>query len=79
MANKNLLESYQQKIAIADGYYAKLHEGQHMDTTKKLVLASCLNNTSKFLNEAMGSGAAQYGAYGVGPNDGMAGLKRFCL
>lgn len=75
---KNLLESYKQKIAVADGYYAKLHEGEHMDNTKKLVLASCLNNTSKFLNESLGNGAAQMGEFG-GDLGGMAGLKRFCL
>jgi len=51
---KTLLEAYAKPIAIAESYYASKHDGEAMDTTRKLVLASCLRNVNKKLHEAFG-------------------------
>ena len=48
----NLLESYKNKLAISEGYYAKMHNGEKLSMNKKLVVAKLLENTSKYLNEA---------------------------
>ena len=58
MANV-LLERYSKKVQLAESVYAKAHNGEKMDMSKKMVVAKCLDNVSKFLNEALDmSGAA---------------------
>ena len=52
MATKNLVEAYKNRIAYADTYYAKNHNGAKMDSYKKLLIATALDNVSKFLNES---------------------------
>ena len=67
-----LLEKYKDRIRVAESVHAREHNGAKMDTNKKLVLATCLNNISKFLNEsfdaASGTQRADLGSY-----------KKFCL
>jgi hypothetical protein len=68
----NLLESYKNRLAISESVYQKSHNGAKMSSQKKLMIASVLNNTAKFMNEAFTSGdATQRGALGD--------YKRFCL
>lgn len=70
--SKNLLESYRNRLSVADTYYAKSHNGQKMDSYKKLLIANALNNTSKFLNEAFESSAGTQRA-------SLGDYKLFCL
>lgn len=68
----NLLESYKNRISLAESVYQKSHNGAQMSSQKKLMLATVLNNTSKFMNEAFDASAAtQRSALGE--------FKKFCL
>lgn len=69
---KNLLEAYSNRIKIAESVYSQTHNGQKMSNIKKLTVATCLNNVSKFMNEAFDSSAATQRA-------DMGNWKRFCL
>ena len=42
----NLLETYKSRLAVADQIHAKTHNGQRLDSTKKLFIAKCLDNTN---------------------------------
>ena len=48
----NLLEAYKKRIALAESVFSKNHGGAKMDNNRRLVVAKCLENTNKFLNEA---------------------------
>lgn len=50
-----LLENYAKRLQISESLYAKAHNGEKMDTNRKMVVAKCLDTTSKFLNEAFQS------------------------
>ena len=50
-----LLEQYKNRITVAESVYSKSHGGSKLDSNKKLTLATVLNNTAKFLNEAFDS------------------------
>lgn len=50
-----LLEKYSKKIKLAESVYAATHNGERMDQIRKVTVAKCLDNTSKFLNEAFES------------------------
>ena len=68
----NLLEAYKNRLAISESIHQKSHNGAKMSTNKKLMIASVLNNTSRFLNEAFDNSAAvQKSAIGD--------WKKFCL
>ena len=67
-----LLETYKNRISVAESVYSKTHEGNKLDSNKKLTLATVLNNTTKFLNEAFDS------SVGTQRSD-MGAWKRFCL
>lgn len=54
----NLVEAYKKRIAVAESLYTKSHNGEAMSSNMKLVTAACLNNVSKFLNEAFTQDAA---------------------
>lgn len=69
---KNLLEAYSNRIKIAESVYSQTHNGQKMSNIKKLTVATCLNNVSRFMNEAFDSSAATQRA-------DMGNWKRFCL
>ena len=66
MAN-SLLESYKNRVNIANQVYANTHFGQNMSETKKVMVAKCLDNISKYMNEALDNSAgvnrASLGAY----------------
>lgn len=47
-----LLETYAKRISIAESVYAKEHSGETMPRDKKIVVAACLNNANKYMNEA---------------------------
>lgn len=40
------------RLSVAEKNYALRHNGEKMDSNKKLVVASCLRNIDKFMNEA---------------------------
>lgn len=68
----NLIESYKNRLAVSESVHQRFHSGQKMSPQKKLMIATVLNNTSKFLNEAFeGSSATQRSDIG--------NFKRFCL
>ena len=68
----NLLEAYKNRLAISESIHQKSHNGAKMSAQKKLMIASVLNNTSRFLNEAFSESAAvQKSAIGD--------WKKFCL
>lgn len=72
MATKNLLESYSKRIALAESVHKKTHNGAGMSAQKKLMLATLLDNTSKYMNEAFDSSAATQ-------RTALGDYKRFCL
>ena len=65
MAN-NLLETYQKRLAISESVHQKSF-GESMSSAKKIAIASCLNNVTKFMNEAfdnsVGTQRADLGAW----------------
>lgn len=68
----NLLEAYKNRLAISESVHQRSHNGAKMSAQKKLMIASVLNNTSRFLNEAFNDSAAvQKSAIGD--------WKKFCL
>lgn len=48
----NLLEAYGKRLALADKVHARAHQGQHLTESKKILIAKCLENTQRFMNEA---------------------------
>ena len=50
---KTLYEAYKNRLAVADSIYGKMHEGAKMHNNRKLVVAKCLENTKRFMNEAI--------------------------
>lgn len=48
----NLLEQYKSRLAVAEKYYAQNHSGERLSESKKIATAKCLDNVSKFINEA---------------------------
>ena len=68
----NLLEAYKNRLAISESVYQKSHNGARMSSSKKLMIASVLSNTSKFMNEAFESSAATQ-------RSALGDYKKFCL
>lgn len=68
----NLLESYKNRLALAESVHKKSHNGAGMSSQKKLLVATMLNNTSKFMNEAFDSSAATQ-------RSALGDYKKFCL
>ena len=54
---KNLLESYKNRLAVADALYARNHNGAKMDNYKKLLIANAMENVNNFLTEAFENSA----------------------
>lgn len=48
----NLLEAYKKRLSLADKLHAKSHQGEHLTESKKILIAKCLENTQRFMNEA---------------------------
>lgn len=72
MATKNLVEAYKNRINVADAYHAQTHNGQKMDSYKKLLIANSLNNVSRFMTEAFENSAGTQRA-------ALGDMKKFCL
>ena len=53
---KTLVEAFAKPIAIAENYYKSKHNGEAMDSTRKLVLAASLNAVNKKLHESAAMG-----------------------
>ena len=68
----NLLEAYKNRLAISESVHQKSHNGARMSSAKKLMIASVLSNTSKFMNEAFESSAATQ-------RSALGDYKKFCL
>lgn len=43
----NLLETYKNRLSVAEGVYSRANNGKQMDNNRKLVLATVLNNTNR--------------------------------
>lgn len=71
MATTNLLESYKNRLAISESYHKNFH-GTPMSPAKKNMIAACLNNVSRFMNEAFDSTAATN-------RSALGNYKKFCL
>lgn len=67
-----LLENYAKKLAISESIYANAHSGAKLPDAKKLAIATVLDNTSKFLNEAFNNSVGTQRA-------DMGMFKRFCM
>ena len=67
----NLLESYKNRLAISESYHKNFH-GTAMSPAKKTMIAACLNNVSRFMNEAFDSSAAT-------SRTALGNYKKFCL
>lgn len=68
----NLLEAYKNRLTISESVHQKTHNGAKMSSQKKLMIASVLNNTSKFMNEAFENSAATQ-------RSALGDYKKFCL
>lgn len=67
-----LLEAYSKRLNVSDKVYASTHNGATLTESKKLVVATLLNNVNKRMNEAFsGSLATQQSSMGE--------WKKFCL
>ena len=71
MANV-LLEKYAKKLQLAEAVYQKRHNGESMDSMRKITVAKCLDNVNKFLNEAFESSMGTQ-------RSAMGDYKRFCI
>lgn len=49
----NLLEAYANRLTFADKVYAKNHQGERLNESKKILIAKCLENTQRFITESM--------------------------
>lgn len=62
-----LLETYAKRLSIAESVYSKEHNGEAMPRDKKIVVAACLNNANRYMNEAFenstGTQRSDIGAY----------------
>ena len=67
-----LFEAYKNRLAVAESYFGKTHDGERMDQNRKLVVAKVLENTNRFLNEAFEN------SVGTQRSD-MGAFKKFAL
>lgn len=68
----NLLEAYKKRLAVAESVHQRTHNGAKMSPQKKLLVATCLNNISKFINEAFDHQAPTQ-------RSALGDYKKFCL
>ena len=67
----NILESYKNRLAISESVHKNFH-GTSMSPAKKTMIAACLNNMSRFMNDAFDSSA-------VTSRNTLSNYKKFCL
>ena len=48
----NLLETYKKRLAVSESVYQNAHNGEKIDSRRKLATAKCLESLNKFINEA---------------------------
>lgn len=53
-----LLETYKNRLAVAESVFSKSNNGKKMDNNRKLILATVLNNTNRYMTEQMDSSMA---------------------
>ena len=49
---KTLFEAYAGRLGVSEQKYSMAHGGAMMDSHKKLLVASCLRNIDRYMNEA---------------------------
>lgn len=67
-----LLETYSKRLAVSDAVYGRLHEGAKMPTTRKVAVATLLNNVNKLMTEGFTNSVGTQRA-------DMGEWKKFCL
>lgn len=67
-----LVEAYKSKLEIADKVHAASHNGATLSESKKVMLATLLNNVNKRMNEAFSGTLATQ-------RSGMGEWKKFCM
>lgn len=67
-----LLEKWSKNLQVSENVYSRDHENEKLSQLKKVCIATCLNNTAKFLNESLDSSTATQRA-------DLGDYKRFCL
>lgn len=72
MATQNLLEAYRKRLSVSESVHQRSHNGAKMSPQKKLMIATVLNNTSRFINEAFDQSAATQ-------RSALGDYKKFCL
>lgn len=55
----NLLETYSRQLKVAEAYVAKNFEGRAVSNNTKLTTAVLLDNTNRWMTEAMNTAATQ--------------------
>ena len=68
---QNLLETYAKQLKVAEAYVAKNFEGKSVSSNTKLTTAVLLDNTNRWLTEAMNTMATERSDLGA--------WKKFCL
>lgn len=67
-----LLETYGKRLNVSESVYKKTHGGEALSNTKKIAVATLLNNVNRFMNESF--------ANSVGTQRADLGqFKKFCL
>ena len=67
-----LLEKFQKRLAVSEAVYAEKNKGAKLSESRKMLIATMLNNTSKFITESMSN------SVGTQRSD-LGEFKRFCL
>ena len=49
---KTLFEAYAGRLGVAERKYSMAHAGEKIKKKKKLIVASCLRNIDRYMNEA---------------------------
>ena len=71
MARVNLLETYSRQLKVAEAYVAKNFEGRTVSQNTQLATAVLLDNTNRWMTEAMNTQATQ--------RSDLGDWKKFCL
>lgn len=48
----NLLETYSKRLNVSESVYSQNHNGEALSNSKKIAIATLLNNTNRFMNES---------------------------
>ena len=67
-----LIEAYKKRLAVSESVHQRTHNGAKMSPQKKLMIATVLNNTSKYINEAFDTNAPTQRA-------ALGDFKKFCF